>query len=186
MAHARQSLVDVALDRAGVVGLHVDRAERRARRLVAEPLDERFDRRRERQLDGCEAPALVDRACVAVRREHLELECAHALRTQLLCNFADELVRDALATRLGAHVEDVEHADALTGLRGDGEADVVGEQDDVLADCLLEFAEVVLGVVVAPRRLGKLPFERVPELAHEREIVSGCGTNHGARCASNR
>ena len=135
---------------------------------------------------GREAPALVHRARIAVRCEHLELEHLDAPRAQLLRGLAHELVRDALAARLGPHVEHVEHASALTGLRRDGETDIVGEQDDVLADRLLQLAQVLVGVVVAPFGVGDLLVERVPELAHEREIVGGCVANHGMRCASNR
>ncbi len=175
----------VALDRTGVVGLDVDRAEGRPVAAV-EPLEERVDRRCERQLDGREPPALVHRARIAVRREDFELEHVGALRSKLGCGLADELVRDALPACLGPHVKKVEEAEAVAGLRRDGETDVVGEQDDVLADRLLQLAQVLLRVVVVPFGVGDFHVEGVPQLAHECEIVGGCVANHWRRCASKR
>jgi starch synthase len=80
----------------------------------------------------------------------------------------------------------LEHADAITDGHCDRESDVVGEQDDLLADRLLHLAQVLGGIAVAPLGIGHLRVEGVPELTHEREIVSGCGANQGMRCASNR
>src|SRR5581483_3604128 len=82
-----------------IVRLDVDEAERRplGRR---ETLLELIERGAERQLDRLEAPALVDRARLAVRREHLELEHLHSLLAESSRDLANELGREAAPSRL--------------------------------------------------------------------------------------
>ena len=96
----------------------------------------------------------------------------------MLHDLAHERVRDALAARLRSHIEDVERAGALACLLRDCEANLVDEQHDVLRDHPLELMETPLRVVIAPVRLGDIQLEGAPELAHEREVIGGCGANH--------
>jgi hypothetical protein len=94
--------------------------------------------------------------------------------------------RDPLAPRFGPDVDDIEEPEPRALPRRDGEADLVGEQDDVVEHRLVERRDVLVAVGVAPLRVRDLCLECEPELANERQIV-GCGlADHGVRWARRR
>ena len=55
------------------------------------------------------------------------------------------------------------------------------EQDDLVADRVLEPSKVLGKVVLAPRLVRNLLVERLPELADERQVFGGRGADHGIR-----
>ena len=175
-----QHLGGVPLDLLDVVGLDVDEAERRpvGRR---KPLLELCERRPEREFDRLESPAVIDRTRLGVRREHLELEHLHAAFTHLSGDLAHELRRKAAPPRFGPDIDDVEEAEPLPLPLRDREAVLACEQDDLVADRVLEPSKVLGKVVLAPRLVRNLRIERLPQLADERQVVGGGGTDHGVR-----
>ena len=113
--------------------------------------------------------------------------CAFEPRDDL----AHERRSDAGAARRGTHVEAREIADARSRLLGDREpgrlAVALCDQDvPALAEALLDLREILLGVVVAMRRVLELGHELPEELADERQVGVGGFADHGMRWESNR
>jgi hypothetical protein len=183
-------LVDGTLDGGQVVGLHVDRAEAAARRLVPEPALELRPRRDELQLVLAEAPARIRRAGGNVRRADLE--------RHVLClrerghDFACERRRDAAASVVRHDVEVGEAGEARRLRHREREADrptvLLGEQRDLVAHDLRHLLELVLDVHVDVRRQRALAEELEPELAQGRQIVLGRSAyvGHGTRSPTSR
>ena len=134
--------------------------------------NETADRRREDALDGPEAEAVVEATRAFVRLEDLEGQHLGPLLLHMLGGGAKQLAPQATASRRRTHIEQVEEPRTLALAVERRDADVVREQH-----------HVVLGirVVVAPELVRNLALELRAQLAHERQVVGGRGTDHGVR-----
>jgi len=92
-----------------------------------------------------------------------------------------ELRRKAAPPRFRPDVNDVEEAEPLPLPLRDREAVLACEQDDLVADRVLEPSKILGKVVLAPRLIGNLRIEGLPQFADERQVVGGRGTDQGIR-----
>src|SRR5262249_22072148 len=192
-AEPRHILPHALLDRRLVVGLDVYGAETQTARSPFGTLEQLLDRGEESQGLSPEAEPLVRGLCVLVRHLHAERQHARALCVaQSRCRAADRLARRALTARLGGDVDVAEMPDPrMIHLRErepeDPAAVALGDERDVLvAEVLVELAELVLDVHRDAGRRRDLTHELLVELAQPFAVLRRCLANGHAGGATRR
>ena len=178
----RDELAHGLLDRAQVVRLDVDRAERGGL-LRPEPLLERAHGPGHDDDHVLEPPAGVERARDVVGRLHVEVEVLDAELAERPQDLAHELRRDPATSRVAPDVEIGERPEAGRAPPGEREPDrrpvVLGDERDLGLDDLADLAELLAPRPRAPR--GSEPEPRGRSLARARRSPRSRRPPHAGR-----